>query len=77
MIIVMMPCHFKNNLQKDEKVQEIIKKSRGMPKRRLQHVYDMARTKSVCEGGDSADKNQDMMGDEETALKQSVCASHD
>lgn len=73
----MMPCHFKNNLQKDEKVQEIIKKSRGMPKRRLQHVYDMARTKSVCEGGDSADKNQDMMGDEETALKQSVCASHD
>jgi len=41
-----------------------------MPRRRLQHIYDLARTKSVCEGGDT-EKNQDMM-EEEEALKQTV-----
>ena len=31
-------------------------KSKGQPRRRLQHLYDVAKTKSVCEGGDSFDK---------------------
>ena len=43
-----------------------------MPRGRLQHIYDLARTKSVCEGGDSAKENQDMMGEDEDVLKQTV-----
>ena len=31
-------------------------KSKGQPRRRLQHFYDLAKTKSVCEGGDTFDK---------------------
>ena len=31
-------------------------KSKGQPRRRLQHIYDVAKTKSVCEGGDNFDK---------------------
>lgn len=54
-------------------MKAIIKKSRGVPKRRLQHIYDLARTKSVCEGGDHADKNQDLMGEDmEDITKQTV-----
>lgn len=44
-----------------------------MPRRRLQHIYDMARTKSACEGGDNADKNLDpLTGDSEDMIKHTV-----
>ena len=59
--------------QNDEKVKEIVKKSKGMSRRRLQHIYDLARTKSVCEGGDTAEKNFDpMAGDSEEMIKHTV-----
>lgn len=31
-------------------------KSKGQPRRRLAHFYDLAKGKSVCEGGDNFDK---------------------
>lgn len=48
-----------------------------MAKRRLQHIYDMARTKSACEGGDTMDKNFDpLTGDTEDMMKHTVrCAT--
>ena len=62
-------------LQSDEKVKEIILKSKGQPRRRLQHIYDLAKAKSCCEGGDTMDKKFDstvMPGEDEFA-KVSVC----
>ena len=54
-------------------MKEIIKKSRNQPKRRLQHIYDLARTKSSCEGADPTEKNSDpLAGDPEEVLKQTV-----
>jgi hypothetical protein len=34
----------------------MMSKSKGQPRRRLQHFYDLAKGKSVCEGGDNFDK---------------------
>ena len=42
--------------QNDEKIKDIVSKSRSQPRRRLQHIYDLAKTKSVCEGGDNVEK---------------------
>lgn len=53
-------------------MKDIIKKSRSVPKRRLQHIYDLARTKSVCEGGANADKDQDAMGEDTEDFKHTV-----
>ena len=54
-------------------MKDILKKSKGMPRRRLQHIYDLARTKSVCEGGDTSGKDFDpMAGDSEEMIKHTV-----
>ena len=53
-------------------MKEIIKKSKGVPRRRLQHIYDLARTKSVCEGGENGDKTQNGMGEDTEDFKQMV-----
>ena len=42
--------------QTDQKVKDIVSKSKGQPRRRLQYIYDLAKAKSVCEGGDTMDK---------------------
>lgn len=42
-------------LQTDEKVKDILSKSKGHPRHRLQYIYDLAKVKTVCEGGDSVD----------------------
>lgn len=56
-------------------MKDIVKKSRGMPRRRLQHIYDMARTRTVCEGGNNKAKNLDSLcGDPEEMIKQTVSA---
>ena len=44
--------------QNDDKIKDIISKSRGQPRRRLQHMYDVAKSKSVCEGGDNFEKKE-------------------
>jgi hypothetical protein len=39
----------------DHKVKEIVSKSHGQPKKRMQHIYDLCKGKNVCEGGDEMD----------------------
>ena len=58
--------------QENEKVKEVLKKSRGQPRRRLQHVYDLAKLKNVCEGGDSMEKKFDPSAEPEEAATKTV-----
>lgn len=46
-------------LQTNEKIKDILAKTRSNPRRRLQYIYDIAKTKSMCEGGDLVDKKFD------------------
>ena len=46
-------------LQNDEKVKEVLNKSKTQPHKRLQHIYDLSKNKKVCEGGDTMDKKFD------------------
>eukprot|EP00731_Ephydatia_muelleri_P030392 Em0021g915a len=43
----------------DEKVKEVLNKSKTQPHKRLQHIYDLSKNKKVCEGGDTMDKKFD------------------
>lgn len=52
-------------------MKDIVKKSKGMSRRRLQHIYDLAKTKTSCEGGDTS--SEDALGnDPEAAMKRTV-----
>ncbi len=53
-------------------MKDIIKKSRGMSRRRLQHVYDLARTKTECDGGGGQKKLDDPFSGDADVLKQTV-----
>ena len=61
------------HLQNDDKVKEVIAKSRGQPRRRLQHIYDLAKTKHTCEGGDTMDKKFDPLTMEGEEAMKVVC----
>jgi len=37
------------------KIKEIIMKSKGQPRKRMTHVYDLCKGKNICEGGDEMD----------------------
>ena len=37
-------------------MKEVVAKSKGHYRHRLQHIYDICKTKSVCEGDDPAEK---------------------
>ncbi|XP_064456621.1 DNA-directed RNA polymerase II subunit RPB1-like [Ornithodoros turicata] len=37
------------------KIKEIVTKSKGAPRKRLAHVYDLCKGKNICEGGDEID----------------------
>ena len=39
-------------LQSSPKVQEILLRTKNYPQRRMDHIYDLCKTKKVCEGGD-------------------------
>jgi len=41
------------------KIKEIVMKSKGQPRKRLTHVYDLCKGKKICEGGDEMDLNPD------------------
>eukprot|EP00794_Sanderia_malayensis_P011224 gene11224-12403_t len=41
------------------KLQEIIMKTKMNPRKRLQHVYDLCKSKKICEGGDIMDQQFD------------------
>ncbi|XP_057301652.1 DNA-directed RNA polymerase II subunit RPB1-like [Hydractinia symbiolongicarpus] len=42
--------------QSNPKLVEILKKTKGQPKKRFMHVYDLCKSKNICEGGDIMDQ---------------------
>ena len=53
-------------------MKEVIAKSRGQPRRRLQHIYDLAKVKHTCEGGDTMDKKFDPLANEGDEIMKAV-----
>lgn len=45
-----LPCP-----QNNPKIKDILSKSKGQPKKRLTHVYDLCKGKNICEGGEEMD----------------------
>ena len=43
-------------LQYHPKVKDIIGKTKGYPRKRLAHIYDLVKGVKVCEGGDEMEK---------------------
>ncbi|XP_033231240.1 DNA-directed RNA polymerase II subunit RPB1 [Belonocnema kinseyi] len=41
------------------KIKEIVMKTKGQPRKRLTFVYDLCKSKKICEGGDEMDINKD------------------
>lgn len=41
--------------QNNPKIKDILAKSKGQPKKRLTHVYDLCKGKNICEGGEEMD----------------------
>lgn len=41
--------------QSSPKIKDIVTKSKGHPRKRLAHVYDLCKSKRMCEGGDEMD----------------------
>ena len=37
-------------------MKEILARSKGQPRKRMAHVYDLCKGKNICEGGDEMDK---------------------
>ena len=64
-----MYTHVVHTQQNDEKVKDILSKSKNHPRHRLQYIYDLAKTKTVCEGGDSMDSKFDKF-DSATGLEE-------
>uniref|UniRef100_A0A8D0HRU2 DNA-directed RNA polymerase subunit n=1 Tax=Sphenodon punctatus TaxID=8508 RepID=A0A8D0HRU2_SPHPU len=51
-------CFFCSKLLVDSnnpKIKDILTKSKGQPKKRLTHVYDLCKGKNICEGGEEMD----------------------
>jgi len=46
-------------LQHNPKIKEIVMKTKGQPRKRLAFVYDLCKSKSICEGGDEMDINKE------------------
>uniref|UniRef100_A0A5F4WHU1 DNA-directed RNA polymerase subunit n=1 Tax=Callithrix jacchus TaxID=9483 RepID=A0A5F4WHU1_CALJA len=42
-------------LVNNPKIKDILAKSKGQPKKRLTHVYDLCKGKNICEGGEEMD----------------------
>lgn len=45
----------KKSLQTNPKIKEILSKSKAYPRKRLVAVYDLCKSRKVCEGGDEMD----------------------
>ncbi|EFN79616.1 DNA-directed RNA polymerase II subunit RPB1 [Harpegnathos saltator] len=41
------------------KIKEVIMKTKGQPRKRLTHIYDLCKSKNICEGGDEMDINKE------------------
>ena len=46
-------------LQNNPKLIEILSKTKGQPKKRFQHAYDLCKSKTMCEDGDSVETGED------------------
>uniref|UniRef100_A0A8B9EN94 DNA-directed RNA polymerase subunit n=1 Tax=Anser cygnoides TaxID=8845 RepID=A0A8B9EN94_ANSCY len=58
MKILRCVCFFCSKLLVDAnnpKIKDILGKSKGQPKKRLTHVYDLCKGKNICEGGEEMD----------------------
>lgn len=42
-------------LQNNPKIKDILAKSKGQPRKRLTHVYELCKGKNICEGGEEMD----------------------
>ena len=42
-------------IQNHPKIKDVLAKSKGQPRKRMAHVYDMIKGKNICEGGDEMD----------------------
>lgn len=42
-------------LQNNPKIKDILIKSKGQPRKRLTHVYELCKGKNICEGGEEMD----------------------
>lgn len=42
-------------LKNNPKIKDILAKSKGQPRKRLMHVYDLCKGKNICEGGEEMD----------------------
>lgn len=42
-------------IQNNPKIKDILTKSKGQPRKRLTHVYDLCKGKNICEGGEEMD----------------------
>ncbi|VFV46792.1 dna-directed rna polymerase ii subunit rpb1 [Lynx pardinus] len=66
-------CFFCSKLLVDSnnpKIKDILAKSKGQPKKRLTHVYDLCKGKNICEGGEEMDNKfgvEQAEGDEDLA----------
>lgn len=46
-------------LQTHPKVKEVLIKTKGQPRKRFAHMYDMCKVKHICEGGDEMEKQDE------------------
>ena len=51
--------------QNHPKIKEILNKTKGQPRKRMAHVYDLCKGKNICEGGDEIDKVEEGGGESE------------
>lgn len=71
--ILRCACFFCSKILVDPesaKMKDILNKSKGQPKKRLAHVYDLCKSRKACDGGDEMDKKNDPSEEtEETPTK--------
>lgn len=68
-----------SSLQNNPKIKDILGKSKGQPKKRLTHVYDLCKGKNICEGGEEMDHKfgvEQPEGDDELAKEKVGVTPH-
>lgn len=65
--------------QNNPKIKDILAKSKGQPRKRLTHVYDLCKGKNICEGGEEMDNKfgVEQAETEEDITKEKVLLSTD
>ena len=58
------------------KIKEIVMKSKGQPRKRMSHVYDLCKGKNICEGGDEMDIGSEGANPDAAAEKHGGCGRY-